>query len=56
VPDASSVVAELGSLVSATELAHENLFPVFAVVAAALDWECENIKYAAQSRRERGHE
>lgn len=50
---AASVVYELGYLITTTELARENLFHVFGVVAAALEWERENINSVVQARKER---
>lgn len=52
---AASVVYGLGYIVTTTELAIENLFHVFGAVAAALEWERDNIHSVVQARKERDH-
>lgn len=39
----ASVVYELGYMITDTDLAHDNMFHVFGAIAAALEWEMENI-------------
>lgn len=46
----SSVVLELGYLISASDGAPEHLFRVFETVAAALAWETDNIVSCRQAR------
>lgn len=50
-----SVIFELGYILSTTEFAIENLFHIFSVIAAALEWERDNIHSATQARKERTH-
>lgn len=51
----AAVVYEIGFMVSETELAKENTFRVFEVACAALWWELNNIRSAAQVKRERSN-
>lgn len=52
---AHSVIYELGYIVTTTELGIKNLFYIFGVIAAALEWERDNIHSVAQARKERIH-
>lgn len=48
-------IYELGYILTTTELAIENLFHIFGVIASALEWERDNIHSVAQARKERTH-
>lgn len=53
----AAVVYELGYMITETELAHDNMFHVFGAIAAALEWEVDNIASCrlAREAREAGH-
>lgn len=49
----SSIVYELGYIASsAAEVETANLFHLFAAIAAALQWETDNIRSVTQARQE----
>lgn len=52
----ANVLYEIGYMVAETDLAKGNVFRVFEVAAAALEWERTNISSAVQARKERGHD
>lgn len=48
----ADVVFEMGYLISDTELQRDSLFHVFSAIAAALQWESENMFSLEQSRKQ----
>jgi hypothetical protein len=53
----AAVVYELGYMISETELAHGHMFNVFGAIAAALEWEVDNIDSCrlARAKKEASH-
>ena len=49
----SSVVRELGYLISSSDGAPEHLYRVFETISAALAWETDNIVSCKQARKEK---